>query len=82
MAYSAFAFSGLGFGFVTLSCAASGRQQAASRHSRNEKQLRHCSTLPEFLWDLEDAKSLRGDSADPASDRFMIYGITKIALLN
>jgi Bacterial regulatory protein, Fis family len=39
MAYSAFAFSGLGFGFVTLSCAASGRQQAASRHSRNERSF-------------------------------------------
>jgi hypothetical protein len=38
-------------------------------------------TLPEFLFDLEDAKPLRGDPADPASDRFIIYGITKIALL-
>jgi hypothetical protein len=82
MAYSAFAFSGLGFGFMTLSCAASGRQQAASRHSRNESSFATVGTLPEFLFDLEDAKSLRGDLADPASDRFMIYGITKIALLN
>jgi len=57
---------------------AAGGQQAQQKW----KQLRHCSTLQEFLWDLEDAKSLRGDSADPASDRFMIYGITKIALLN
>jgi hypothetical protein len=33
------AFSGLGFGFVVVSCAASGRQQAASRHSRNESSF-------------------------------------------
>jgi hypothetical protein len=33
---AAFAFSGLGFGFVVVSCAASGRHQAASRHSRNK----------------------------------------------
>jgi hypothetical protein len=36
---AAFAFLGLGFGFVTLSCAAIGRQQAASRHSRNESSF-------------------------------------------
>jgi hypothetical protein len=79
---AAFAFSGLGFGFVVVSCAASGRQQAASRHSRKESGLAIAVFYRNFLLDRENAKSLRGDSADPASDRFMIYGITKIALLN
>jgi hypothetical protein len=41
------------------------------------------NTIPAVTPTVKTGHYLRnGDSADPASDRFMIYGITKIALLN